>query len=434
MKVLIMSHNPITDYNSMGKTLLGLFSTFPEEDLCQFYIYPTLPNIKVCRSYYRITDREALKSIFLRGNSGRRISNDEIKPENTLYENDNSSKIYFGKSSHRELKIFVRDTIWKLATITNCRLSFWLSEEKPSVIFAAPGASGFFYNLILRFAKKLNIPIVTYVCDDFYFSNRSKIGPLKRIYARYIRKKVKKLMEASQQVITISEELAHDYTVEFGCQCTVISTGANLGIAHSPICGDGKIISYFGNLQLGRYLSLAEVAKAVDIYNLKNRSSVALNIYTADCSPSIVETFKGTASANFCGFLTADKMYAEMKKTSVLLHVESFDNENRERVKYSVSTKIADSLASGICLLAYGPEGLASIEYLRRNECAFIANNDAELESELFECLGNPEARTKVAAKALDVATQNHDRFRQSELLKSVLLKSERLQYENIAD
>lgn len=81
MKVLIMSHNPITDYNSMGKTFLALFSAFSEEDLCQFYIYPTLPNIKVCRSYYRITDHEALRSIIFRGNSGRCISNKEIKVE-----------------------------------------------------------------------------------------------------------------------------------------------------------------------------------------------------------------------------------------------------------------------------------------------------------------------------------------------------------------
>lgn len=423
MKVLIMSHNPITDYNSMGKTFLGLFSDFTEEELCQFYIYPTLPNIKVCKSYYRITDREALRSIFFRGDSGRCIADDEIKHENTLYENDNSSKIYRDKSLHRELKILVRDAIWKLATIKNRGLSAWLSEEKPDVIFAAPGASGFFYKLILRIAKKLNIPIVTYMCDDFYFSNRSKKGLAKRIYARYIRKKIKRLLEASRHVIAISEELAHDYAAEFGCQCTVISTGANLIKAPSATCGDGKVLSYFGNLQLGRYLSLAKVAKAVDLYNLKHGSSVVLNIYTADCSPHVLEAFNGIMCSRFCGFLPADKMYDEMKKASVLLHVESFDNENRERVKYSVSTKIADSLASGICVFAYGPEGLASIEYLRRNECAFVANNSAELESELYECLSNPEARNKTATKALDVAARNHDSLRQSEQLKSILLK-----------
>ena len=418
-----MSHNPITDYNSMGKTFLSLFSTFTEEDLCQLYIYPTLPNIKVCKSYYRITDREALRSIIFRGNAGRCIAVGEIKHENKIYENDNFSKMYRDKNSHKELKILVRDTIWKLATINNRGLSVWLSEEKPNVIFAAPGASGFFYQLIFRVAKKLSIPIVTYVCDDFYFCNRNKKGLAKRIYAHFIRKKMKTLLEASRHVVTISDELAHDYTAEFGCQCTVISTGSNSKNALNSTCGNGEIMSYFGNLQLGRYLSLAEVAKAVDLYNGKHGSSIVLNIYTADCSPNVLEAFKGIMCAHFCGFLTADKMYVEMKKASVLLHVESFEVENRERVKYSISTKIADSLASGICILAYGPAELASVEYLRRNECAFVATDAKELENKISDCLGNPKARTQTATKALDVAARNHDSLRESERLKSVLLK-----------
>lgn len=418
-----MSHNPITDYNSMGKTFLSLFSTFTEDELCQFYIYPTLPNIKVCKSYYRITDREALRSIFLRRYFGRCISDDEIKRENTLYENDSSSKIYLDKSSHRELKIFVRDLIWKLSAMNNCGLSDWLFEEKPDVIFAAPGSSGFFYNLILRIAKKHSISIVTYICDDFYFCNKNKKGFVKKIYAHYIREKIKKIMEASRHVVTISEELANDYTTEFGCECTVISTGANFKNIQCPICGDGKVISYFGNLQLGRHLPLAKVAKAVDVYNTTHNCSVVLNIYTADCSPKILEAFNGIRCVKFCGFVSADTMYNEMKKASVLLHVESFESENSKRVKYSVSTKIADSLASGISLLAYGPKGLASIEYLRRNDCAFIATNEAELEINLSACLGNSTTRVITATKALNVAARNHDSLTQSKQLKNILSK-----------
>lgn len=424
MKVLIMSHNPITDYNSMGKTFLGLFSAFSEDELCQFYVYPTLPNIKVCESYYRMTDREALRSIVRRGSAGRRISDSEIKRENTLYEDENASKMYRGKGSHKELKILVRDAIWKLSAWKNPHLAAWLAEERPDVIFAAPGASGFFYRLILRTAEMCGIPIVTYVCDDFYFSSQSKRGLVGRFYARYIRRKIETLMRASRHVVTISDELARDYAAAFGCACTVISTGANLKNAPAACCGDGKILSYFGNLQLGRYRSLAEVARAVDAYNAAHGDHVTLNIYTADTSPQITAAFEGAACVRFCGFLSADKMCEEMKKASVLLHVESFEEENRERVKYSVSTKIADSLASGICLFAYGPEGISSIEYLRRNACASVAVNREELTDKLSECLEKPEIRTEKASMALEIAALNHDSGRQSERLKSILSRA----------
>ena len=117
-------------------------------------------------------------------------------------------------------------------------------------------------------------------------------------------------------------------------------------------------------------------------------------------------------------------MYEEMKKASVLLHVESFEEDNRERVKYSVSTKIADLLASGICLFAYGPEEISSIEYLRRNECALVAVNREELTYKLSECLEKPEVRAENASKALEIAARNHDSGRQSERLKSILSRA----------
>lgn len=422
MKVLIMSHNPVTDYNSMGKTLLGLFFAFSENELCQFYVYPTLPNVKVCKSYYRMTDREALHSIVCRGRAGRRIADSEIKRENTLYEDKSASRMYRDKGSHRELKILARDAIWKMSAWGNPRLAAWLAEERPDVIFAAPGASGFFYRLILRIAEICRIPIVTYVCDDFYFSSQHKRSLIGRFYARYIRRKIETLIRASRHIVTISDELAHDYATAFRCACSVISTGANLTNAPA-VCspGDGKIISYFGNLQLGRYRSLAEVARSVDMYNDAHDDKVTLNIYTADASPKITAAFEGTACVRFCGFLSADKIREEMKKASILLHIESFDKEDRERVKYSVSTKIAESLASGVCLFAYGPEGISSIEYLRRNECALVAVNHEELSDKLSECLEKPEVRAEKASKGLKIALTNHDNRRQSERLKSIL-------------
>ena len=60
MKVLLLSHNPVTTYNNMGKTFLSLFSAFRPEELCQLFLYPAVPDTACCGSYYRFTDREAL--------------------------------------------------------------------------------------------------------------------------------------------------------------------------------------------------------------------------------------------------------------------------------------------------------------------------------------------------------------------------------------
>ena len=62
MKVLLLSHNPVTTYNNMGKTFLSLFSAFRPEELCQLFLYPAVPDTACCGSYYRFTDREALSA------------------------------------------------------------------------------------------------------------------------------------------------------------------------------------------------------------------------------------------------------------------------------------------------------------------------------------------------------------------------------------
>lgn len=74
LKVLLISHNPITTYNNMGKTFLSLFSAFKPEELCQFYLYPTVPDTDCCGSYYRFTDRDALHSITCRNVVGGEIT------------------------------------------------------------------------------------------------------------------------------------------------------------------------------------------------------------------------------------------------------------------------------------------------------------------------------------------------------------------------
>ena len=75
-KVLIISHNPLTTYESMGKTFSTLFASFSNDEICQLYIYPTIPNVDKCSSYYRITDKDVLRSYYK-----LKVNGEEVKPD-----------------------------------------------------------------------------------------------------------------------------------------------------------------------------------------------------------------------------------------------------------------------------------------------------------------------------------------------------------------
>ena len=135
MKVLVISHNPITTYQSMGKTFLSLFSEFKKDELCQFYIYPSLPDVDACNSYYRITDRNIFDSYTHFGKvNGRELSSKDIDTSNhNFYENEKEESFINVKKT--ALKTLLRDIMWRFAHWNNKQLRSWIQHEKPTCIF-----------------------------------------------------------------------------------------------------------------------------------------------------------------------------------------------------------------------------------------------------------------------------------------------------------
>lgn len=66
MKVLLVSHTVLSRTGNMGKTLLGYLADFSPQEVAQFYIHSEVPtDNSVCIDYYRFTDVDAVKSVFL---------------------------------------------------------------------------------------------------------------------------------------------------------------------------------------------------------------------------------------------------------------------------------------------------------------------------------------------------------------------------------
>ena len=167
MKLLLISHNPFSSYQSMGKPFVSLFSAFPKEQLCQLYIYPSFPDVDAVASCYRITDRDAIKRVFPFTKAGG-----EVFPRpysGSMLENETDKKFYAKSSNNQPVKRLLRDLVWKLSNWYTADLQRWLDREKPDCIFLAPGYAKFIYDIALTISRKRNIPVITYICDDNYF-------------------------------------------------------------------------------------------------------------------------------------------------------------------------------------------------------------------------------------------------------------------------
>lgn len=420
MKTLIISHNPISPNNNMGKTLLSLFDAFNENDLCQLYIYPAAPSIKKCGSYFQITDKMVLDSILKFKACGRVVSVDS-KNQQLFDKSQFEDKAFTNKKNKREIKLIFRSLIWRLGFWYNKSLTDWIKTQKPDVIFATGGVSSFFYPLVIKISNKFNLPIVTYVCDDFFFSEKKK-DIISKIYYNILKKNIRKLILKSSTIVSICDPLSIRYKEFFDVNTVTVYTGVNIrDNVDINEHNKAKNISYFGNLFIGRNTALSEIGKALDEINEARKTDFKLNIYTNTNDTGIKGVFDGIKSVSVSGFVDADRVAELMNDSILLLHIEGFADEDIERVRYSMSTKIPESLNSGVCLFAYGPIDDASIEYLHNNNCAIVAETKEVLKSRLEQALFNEATRGTCIHNALKIAQKNHNQNKQSEKLKSLL-------------
>lgn len=424
MKLLIISHNPITTYDAMGKTMASLFSQFEKEELCQLYIYPTIPDIDFCDSYYRVTDKDVLKSYLKLHVKGSVIDKSRIDTAvHQRFENPEDEAKYRNRKNKTAPRMILRDLMWHFAHWYNKDLKNWVKAQKPTCIFVAPGTAQFLYNMALKISKDFKIPIVTYVCDEYYFVKKPK-GILDRIRVASLKKKIKQLMSKSLRIVTISQSLKELYSKEFSVPATVIMTGTSYPLQEIPQIKDiPQSITYMGNIRCNRFNSLVEIGNALKQINEQNNTCFSLNIYTAEKDESILNLFRDIDTIKLCGYVSGEEFDRVLHSADILLHTESFDEESVDSVKNSVSTKIADSLASGICLFAYGPEEVASMRHLIDNDCAIVAISQKTLKETLTTAFLDINARKKACENAIKTAKEFHISEQNSKKLYSLLEK-----------
>lgn len=417
MKVLIISHNPITTYQSMGKTFLSLFSAFSKDELCQFYIYPSIPDVDMCNSYYRITDRNIFVSYLHFGKvNGREITSKDIDvSKHSFYENEFEENFINVKKT--AFKTLLRDTMWRFSRWNNKQVRDWIQREKPTCIFFAGGESKFIYDIAIRVSLQYSLPIVTYICDEFYFLERPT-NFTSLIQDHLLKKKIKKVLSISKLLVTISEELNDAYSSYFHKQAITIYTGSSSSASLDSILVKDEIkkFCYFGNLAFGRFNSLEEIGRCLELINEERNQEYRLYIYTRTLSESEQDRILRSKTIVYCGYVTGADYERAYADADILIHVESFGEKDIQRVKNSISTKIADALSSGKPVLAYGPDSLSSIKYLAKEHAACVVSDEGDLLNSI-KMLLNKEYREKLVSQALRTSMKNHNSNNNSKLL-----------------
>lgn len=428
MKILIISHNCLSPATNMGKTLMSYFSGFDSAELAQLYLHRSLPDdAALCRNYYRFHDIDALKSCLLPGSFGGRVEVTAEKQPGRL------APLYRYGERRTPLVYILRDLLWRFARWETKALWEWVEEFSPDVIFFASGDYGFSYRIARRVAQRTGKPLVVSCVDDHYLYNRNENSLAGRLVHRQFLKTVGLTMDRADLILTICDSLCKEYQRLFRKPCRVLHTAAPRKLPQQTVQTGG--ITYLGKLELKREEQLIAIGRALRSLNAPGLPQF-LDVYSYDQDPAIIKLLTEENGIRFHGGVSGEQVLEIMAGSVAVVHTESFDEKMQRIVRHSVSTKIAESLMNGPCLVAYGPEGIASIDYLRDNRAAYVITHPEDLEAGLREILSNQALRQEIIARARKLAWKNHSEAAGPANLKRWLqaLCGEEQKYESSTD
>lgn len=413
MKVLIISHNCTNSLTNMGLTIKSIIKNLPTMQACQLYIKSSFADENICTSWFLLSDNMVLRNILNRKNIGEEIGFDKI---DKLKSRNISKSTKTNNINEKERKLLLRDMIWKFSKWKTDSLKDWMEKESPEIIIVFPGQSLFIYSITKYVSKYLNIPVVYFYTDDYYYYQPKTKSFFYKVQHNRIKKRMNKYLSENANIVTITDLMRDDYKSLFPSANTISYLSVPTLIKEKKKQEEYDFV-YLGSLSHGRWKTLIEIGKVLDDLNGKYK----LDIFSGCTEQEIIDNFENINSIHFHGYVNSSKVSKIIAKSKIALHVEDITGKYIDRVKYTFSTKIADILNSDTCLMIVAPRDIALTKYCIDNDCAYVITDKNNLKDRINKIMENDELRNNYIIKASEIVRKNHNAYINGKKLEKYL-------------
>lgn len=413
-RVLIVGTVP---YNkkSTSRAFEAYFCNWEKENLAQIFSNTKKPCKGHCGTLYQITDQRILKK-WLKPSyeAGVVYSYDELDTEwldNDLeVGNAAVNNMYKMGSKRTSLTHWLRGILWRKKLWCTDKLNQWLDAFKPECVFLAFSDDFFINQIALYVAERYNIPIVSCIGDDYYFNTHFSLSPFYHLYKSSYRRLIRKVLAHPGSAIYISNKIRDKYNCEFGLDGeTVYLTSTVQRKEFTPINKTNPYITYFGNIGAGRNESLNEIGYALGKINPEYK----LHVYSNEEDPKVYSIFNDNPNVEYGGSVPYSEVQKKMHESDIVVIVEGFKKEHVNLTRYSLSTKAADSLASGAAILTYGFAECGIIQYMQSTHASAVCSDKEDLVDCICNLINDEELQKQYYDQAI-VMTQEHHNLKSS--------------------
>lgn len=406
MRILIISKEAWRDEQNGGNVLSNMFSQLPNSEFAQIYCNEQEPNNTICRNYYQMSDRMMVNNILHRAHVGRKVVYDKV-PTKTEAKTE-SYKTAGGKFGGN-LKRVARELVWAIGRWDKKEIITYAREFNPDIIFAPCYGNHYMQRLTALVHNALNVPVVSYISDDFYTNKQFKFSPIFWLNHMFIRRRTRKIFRHYSLVYTMTDEQKQQCERDFGANMKILRKNGKFENQYlKSKVNDPIRFVYAGGIYLNRWKTLGALAEAMRHINADGVKMV-LDIYTNNkLDQQMQQEINDGITARVHKAVSMAELMDIYHKSDVALHAEAFDITNRHVVRMSFSTKIVDCMDSGCAVMAICDKKQAGGSYLRRNECAICIHDLKQIESVLRNIADHPNQLIKMQNKAFEVGRKNH--------------------------
>ena len=411
---------------STSRAFDSYFHFWEKENLAQIFSDPKTPVKGHCGTLFQITDARLLQCW-----KGRKTETGQVYQYDDLPDSNESSdivddsrkakKMYRFGSRHTAFTHLLRGLLWRKKLWCTPKLLKWLDDFAPECVFLSFSDDYFIPQIALFVARRYNIPIVSSTGDDYYFNLRFTLNPLYWLYKLTYRSLIRKVLSVKGSAIYISDKIRDKYNHEFGLDGETVYLYSTLKRKpFSPIDVKAPLITYFGNIRMGRNSSLNDIGNALGQID----PSYTLEVYSGEKDPKNTAVFKDNPNIRFGGSIPYEEVQKKMAASDVTVIVEGFEPEDIDCSRYSLSTKAADALASGATILAYGSAECGIISYMQSTHASFVCTDKAGLVQTLRDMLASPSLQEEYYNNQIVVTEQHHNLANSCRVFETVVQRA----------
>lgn len=396
---------------STSRAFDAYFHYWEKENLAQIFSNTKKPCKGHCKTLFQITDYRVLQC-WLR----KKIDTGVIFHYDDLDTEWKDSDLELGDSKveaayklgrkHTPLTHLLRGVLWKKHFWCTEKLNKWLDAFKPKCVFLAFSDDYFIPQIAMYVAKRYNVPIVSCIGDDYYFNVEKTLSPVYHLYKSTYKKLIDKILTWPGSAIYISDKIRDKYNSEFelGGE-TVYLTSTVRRKQFSAINCECPVITYFGNIRMGRNNSLNDIGYALGKIN----PQYMLEVYSNEKDEQIYQVFKDNPNVKYMGSVPYTQVQKRMSQSDITVIVEGFEEKDINLSRYSLSTKAADALASGSSILTYGSMESGIIEYMQTTGASMVCTE----RNRLIECIkilmADQKLQKQYYEQAIVMTKKNHN-------------------------